>query len=348
VLIHQGHDVTYVPQGDRRVKMGFDGDGVLQWMDVPEVDVVVFQRISDRRLLQAVTYLRARGIAVVVDIDDDLTAIHPAHPGFMQLNPNRAQHIVRQGVNAGYVRSREQADFITKNLEKQHNHSWRYVEEACRVATLVTVSTDGLLRRYGSGHGRVVRNYAPDHYLLVEHIDSDVIGWPAAFPSHPNDPDAVGNAMRRLVGGGATFRMIGESDGAGRAFGLDADPPGGDVELDEWPHALSQLGVGIAPLADTRFNAGKSWLKPLEMSAVGVPWVASPRAEYVRLHKLGAGLLAERPKDWYRAMRSLVADPARRLELSLAGRDVATRLRLSNNAWHHLEAWSDAVALQHN
>jgi hypothetical protein len=66
----------------------------------------------------------------------------------------------------------------------------------------------------------------------------------------------------------------------------------------------------------------------------------------VRLHRLGAGLLADKPRAWYRALRTLVDDPNARAELSDAGRDVASRLRLSDNAWRHLEAWTDAYERQ--
>ena len=144
---------------------------------------------------------------------------------------------------------------------------------------------------------------------------------------------------------GAEFVMRGDSTGAGRAFGLAADPPGGGVPIEEWPTAVAALGVGIAPLADTRFNAAKSWLKPLEMSAVGVPWVASPRAEYRRLHAMGAGVLADRSRTWYREVKRLRESPAMRQELSQAGRAVAEQLRLRDHFWRWAEAWQKAVEL---
>jgi hypothetical protein len=192
----------------------------------------------------------------------------------------------------------------------------------------------------------VFHNYVPEHYLQVEHTDSDVVGWPAALMSHPNDADAVGNAIARLVGDGTHFTAIGNSTGMGQAFGLNAEVPGKDVSLDDWPRALSELGVGIAPLADTQFNTCKSWLKPLEMSAVGVPWVASPRVEYRRLHALGAGVLVDKPRTWYRELRRLVDDPALRVELSEAGRAVAWQLRLVDHAWRLADAWSEALKIQ--
>jgi glycosyltransferase involved in cell wall biosynthesis len=156
----------------------------------------------------------------------------------------------------------------------------------------------------------------------------------------------MGGAVARLVDEGASFVMRGDSTGAGRAFGLAADPPGGPVSIEEWPRAVASLGVGIAPLADTKFNRAKSWLKPLEMSATGVPWVASPRAEYQRLHALGAGVLADRPRAWHRELRRLRESPALRAEMSEAGRAVAAQLRLRDNAWRWHEAWSRAYEMQ--
>src|SRR3546814_812736 len=140
--------------------------------------------------------------------------------------------------------------------------------------------------------------------------------------------------------------MRGDSSGAGKAFGLAADPPGGGVPIEEWPRVVAELGVGIAPLADTKFNAAKSWLKPAGLSACGVPWVASPRAEYKRIHKMGAGVLADRPRVWYRELKRLRESAALRQELSLAGRAVAEQLRLRENSWRWQEAWSRAYELQ--
>jgi hypothetical protein len=228
-----------------------------------------------------------------------------------------------------------------------NRHSWRNLAMACRDATLVTASTPALLDVYARhGRGIVLPNYLPDHYYGLPRTDSDVIGWPGSFHSHPNDPEVVGGAVARLVDEGAQFVMRGDASGAGAAFGLAEDPAGGGVPIEEWPAAVAELGVGLAPLADTRFNAAKSWLKPLEMSACGVPWVASPRAEYARLHAMGAGVLADRPRAWYRELKRLRESAAMRQEASEAGRAVAEQLRLSQNAWRWIDAWTHAYDLQ--
>lgn len=310
-----GHDVRVVDPKDRRLRVVMEGHTVKDVLDV-DADVVVLQRVTHAYMAQAVGIMRAKGVTVVVDVDDDLSSIHPSNPAWAVHRPG-----------AGL-------------------HSWHNVALACREASLVTVSTPALLDVYARhGRGHVLPNYLPDYYYGLPRVDSDTIGWPGSYHSHPNDPESLGGAIARLVDEGADFVMRGDPTGAGRAFGLAADPPGGPVPIEEWPAAVASLGIGVAPLADTKFNRSKSWLKPLEMSACGVPWVASPRAEYERLHKLGAGLLADRPRTWYRQLARLRESAAMREELSDAGRMVADRLRLRDNAWRWAEAWQRAYEL---
>lgn len=315
-LRSQGHDIEIVRKQDRRVRIHVT-DNVVTDVEI-DADLVVFQRLTHPLMAQAVPVLRSKGVAVVVDVDDDLTAIHPSNPAFVSLRPGGPSP-----------------------------HSWRNLSDACREATMVTVSTPALLDVYARhGRGRVLYNRLPDDYKNLSHTDSDVLGWPASFHSHPNDPEVVGGSVARMVSECTRFRTIGDSTGAGKAFGLTSDPQGMPVPRPLWPAAVATLGVGIAPLADTKFNRSKSWLKPLEMCAAGVPWVASPRVEYARLHRMGAGVLADRPRSWYREMKRLVVSPALRAEQSEAGRAVADQNWLSDHAWRWAEAWSDALSLQ--
>lgn len=311
-----GHDVRVVDPKDRRLKVVMEGDTVKDVLDV-EADVVVLQRVTHAYMAQAVGVMRAKGITVVVDVDDDLSSIHPSNPAWAVHRPGAGMH------------------------------SWHNVSLACRNASLVTVSTPALLDVYARhGRGHVLHNYLPDYYYGLPRTDSDTIGWPGSYHSHPNDPETLGGAIARLVDEGADFVMRGDPTGAGRAFGLAADPQGGAVPIEEWPAAVAGLGIGIAPLADTKFNRSKSWLKPLEMSAAGVPWVASPRAEYERLHALGAGVLADRPRGWYRELKRLRESLQLRAELSEAGRAAAERLRLRDHGWRWMDAWTRAYEMQ--
>lgn len=329
ILRAEGHDVHVVRQEDRKLRMHFRDD-VLHDVEIDEsVDVVVFQRVTHAALADAVPIIRARGVSVVIDVDDDLSTIHPANPAWQALRPGSTR-------------------FVDGRHDPSYQHSWRNLERACAAASLVTVTTPALTRRYAlHGRGVIIPNYLADHYFGIVHDDSDIIGWPAALHSHPNDPEVVGNAIARLVAEGARFHVTSVSPGLGAAFRLGSDDVAETlrvpVALEDWPTAIAErIGIGIAPLADTEFNRAKSWLKPLEMAAVGVPWVGSPSDEYARLHALGCGVLARKPSDWYKILRSLRRDESRRRELSESGRAVADQLRLRDHAWRWLDAWEHA------
>lgn len=321
-----GHDVRLkLPSAREGIGAEIDArTGQLVRVLIPDdADVVVMQRVSLANLVQAIPMIRAKGVAVVVDMDDDLTKIDPANPAFVALHKNGGDP----------------------------RHTAVNAHKACLAATLVTVSTPQLLKVYAPhGRGVVVENRIPARYLEVEHDPGLAsIGWPGSVHSHPLDLQEVGPAVARLVREGHQYRGVGPVEGLVKTLGLDTPPPvTGSVELQEWPDAIgTHLGVGLAPLADTLFNHGKSWLKPLEMSACGVPWVASPRPEYVRLSKvLGVGLLADRPKDWYRHIKRLVVDDTFRKEQSAAGREAAAAWTIEGNAWRWLEAWQTAIDMQ--
>lgn len=323
-------EVQVYPPKERDLKLRMEGERVVEVVDAEPDAVYVFQRLTHSWMAQAVPLLRAAGAAVVVDVDDDLGSIHPRNPAYEAMHP----------------RNLLTRDPTTREVRR---HSWRHLSDACRSATLVTVSTPALLARYAAhGRGHVICNYLPDHYYGVPHEDSDVIGWPASIQSHPDDPSVLGGAVARLYDRSGSFQVVGDPTGTGPSFGLSTDPPGRSeaVPLLDWPTAVATLGIGIAPLADTRFNACKSWLKPLELSALGVPWVGSPRAEYARLNRRGAGVLADTPRRWYRELLRLKESPELRRDRAEAGREVAENLRLDGNAWRWLEAWSRAREMQ--
>lgn len=322
-----GIDAEVVTPGSRKVSIHFDQMGRVAREDFPEdADVIVFQRPTSRFIAELVPMLQARGVAVVIELDDDLAHVHPANPAFEYLQPT-----IRHG--------RQSAPNM---------HDLSTLREALRKADMLIVSTDELAGSYTSAGGvRVIRNYIPRHYLDVQHVDSPVIGWGGSVHSHPDDLQQVGPAIANLVADGATFQTVGDPADVARVLGLRQDPDStGPVPLESYPVAVARFGIGIAPLAPTRFNRCKSWLKGLEYAALGVPWVGSPLPEYQLLHDMGTGRLAAKPKHWTGALRALMASEALRAEMSTAGRQVAAALTVEGNAWRWAEVWAEAAKVR--
>ncbi len=211
----------------------------------PDADIIVMQRPAHPMMPTVIRTLRRQGITVVVDIDDDLAAIHPGNAAHATYNPATP------------------------------GSSWRHVMSSCRHANLVTTSTPALAERYGAA--RVLPNYIPASWLDIPHDDTPTISWCGSLHSHAGDLTVVGAAVAKTVRNGARYRTTGNGEGVEAELHLPAgtDTPTGDIPFAEWPHHVARAGIAIAPLADTRFNRSKSWLKPLEAMACGVPVVAS-------------------------------------------------------------------------
>lgn len=326
-LQRQGHDITIMWPDDRgSFHAEMVGDRIKNVNYPRDADVIVVQRVSHKHLANALGWIRQQGVAVVMDVDDDLSNIHPSNPAWALMHPK------------------------TSGTGFSTEHSWNNTPYAAKNCTLTVVSSSALTKRYVGQYGaRVIRNHVPDHYLDIPHQDSDLIGWGAALFSHPDDAPEAATGISRLVGEGFRFRMVGAGDNLDQVFSIPVDAVDitGPVPMDQWPYYLTQIGIGIAPLADTKFNAAKSYLKPLEYAALGIPCVMSPRAEYRLLqHKTGIGVLADRPKEWYRELKKLVTKDSYRQEMGSAAREAAAPLTYTLNAWRWWEIWEEAVKLQ--
>ena len=295
------------------------GERIVERVAAPvDADVVVFQRPPHRDTISFIEQYQSMGVAVVVDVDDDLRAVHP--------------HNAAYPLHAGLVHPDVHAKFTAR---------------CCALADLVTVSTPALAERYGA-HGRVavLPNCVPAAMLdYPRHSDGHTIGWPGRIASHPGDLETTRGGVGEALPADWRFHVIGEAAGVKDALGLPQEPSETPwiASVEDYHRALGCLDVAIAPLADTRFNAAKSGLKLLEATACGVPCIVSPRTEYLRL---GLGLLAmDRARNWRSAIRQLTADEGLRQEVAEEGRGAVRAKHLYESNGHRwAEAWSAAVA----
>ena len=327
VLKKAGHDVVIMPP-DR--DSGFmaniaddeEGNQHLRGLRVPaDADVIVIQRPSHPLQPQMIQMLRSNGIALVVDMDDDMSSIHP---------DNIAFHMYRPSSGSAF--------------------SWKNAIECCKLATMVTTSTRTLQKVYARhGRGMVLDNYVPEAYLNFPLTQSGKFGWAGTTKSHPNDLQVTAKAVQQLIDDGYQFQVVGGKSKVKQALRLKDDPScTGSIRLPEWVGRIGdELDVGMIPLAPTAFNTSKSRLKGIEYMAAGVAWVASPREEYRKLHReSGCGLLADSPKDWYSKLKLLMDDEILRKEQVEAGREYMKQHTYQANAWRYWEAWTRALEIQ--
>jgi glycosyltransferase involved in cell wall biosynthesis len=307
---------------------------------IPEgTEVAVVQRPLHRDMLALIEGLQREGCAVVVEVDDAFDVIPNHRPAWRDYHPHWHPIYNKAGelVAGRFDPSVEQA------------RSWRNVARACELADLVVVPTPALAQRYGR-HGRVaiLPNLVPAAWLgIAEERDPGRlrVGWSGNLSVHAGDPVEVAGVLQGVLDEhGAELVVVGEGRGIAAELRLREEPrASGWVPLGQYPRYLSLVDVGIVPLAPNLFNEGKSWLTGLIMAAVGVPFVASATGPYRELAGLGAGLVADRPKQWRRHLRTLLGSEAARMELAEAGRRVAKTLTYEQHADRWLAAWHRAA-----
>jgi hypothetical protein len=332
-----GYDVHLRAESDFTANVSDRADGGLtvhSMRTLPDADVVVLQRPLQESLADVIPHLQAAGIAAVVEIDDDFRTVSRRNVAWESVQPGRS-------------------------LGRNYLH----LERACAVADHVTVSTPALARRYG-GHGRVtvLRNCVPRWMLTREAVrpvgagDRLLVGWSGSTATHPDDLQvtrgAVARALRPHVDTWG-FHFIGvdrgkyevarllDIDGAGVPYGQTG---WADLASGGYASVMGGVDIGIVPLELTAFNQSKSFLKGLEWAALGVPFIASPTDEYRLLTRLGAGALAERPRDWQVGLERLIKSSDARAEAAARGRAVAERMTYEEHAPLWYNAWLSAAA----
>jgi hypothetical protein len=291
-------------------------------VDAEGADVVVLQLPKTTAMLQIIRLLQAQGVAVVVEMDDLLTGVpfgHMAHRALVRGGKGDLAH------------------------------------QCAREADVVTVTTPALLGEYAAhGRGVVVPNAIPRRIAELppayeREPEVVTIGWTGNVLGHPYDLQEMGSGLQQALDRTkptSRLLVIGQKWDMKKRMGLSAEP----AEL-EWLESVdtyaARIGehfdVGIAPLRLDKFNACKSWLKPLEYSARGVYCVRARSEEYERL---GLGLPARAPKDWAKWISVGVQDADRRREVAAAARERVLAQHLTE---HTVEQWIAAwrTALDH-
>ena len=275
-----------------------------------DADVVVFQRPLQAHLLDALRVLKRQGVKVVVELDDDIERITPSNAAYHYVHPKFSP-----------------------------DENWQHLRDCCREADAVVVSTPALMRYAPQGRGTVVRNTIPRSTLEIQHVGGKGVGWSGTMRSHRDDLHVVGGSLQDVQ-----MHIIGERDGVAEELRLTTAPTetGWMDSVPAYHTHLATLDVGIAPLAENAFNRAKSYIKVLEYSALGIPWIASPLDEYVLFQKMtGLGFLAKKPRDWRRHVESLMSDDDLRAEIGASLREkVRERHVLEDSAQEWYDAWT--------
>jgi glycosyltransferase involved in cell wall biosynthesis len=283
-----------------------------------DADVIVAQRAIGTAASACFQQVAANPTkTAVLELDDDLLHIDPSNPAHEYFSGPVQQRALRENLAA---------------------------------AQLVTVSTEPLAELYRPYTNRVVvlPNYIPRLLLHVERPVNDriVIGW-AGSASHHRDFGELAKPLRRVLqryAGRVEFHCIG-TDYTPRVRTHRSRTRFTGWTEDVWSYYDQiDFDIGLAPLFPSRFNESKSDLRLKELTALGVPTIASDVGPYATTMREGCPAVpASTHKDWEQALTDLIENAEQRLELSTRGRAWAEQHTVEAHAYR----WRDAYEIVH-
>jgi glycosyltransferase involved in cell wall biosynthesis len=277
-------------------------------------DVIVVQEPQGELWQEAIRTWQAAGIAVLYEIDD---WIH----GVAGVSGHARAHLYNPGALRAY-------------------------ETCMRAADGMICSTDWLARTYAELNPRtyVCRNgIDPLRFALTrparEHV---TIGW-AGGTGHDGAVgpwlSAVADVMRAHPE--TRFLTVGErfADPLAGEFGKQRARSVPFTDLEVYPAAMTHFDVALAPAGPGGYFLGKSDLRWLEASALGIPTIADP-AVYPDVQDGVTGLRASTPDQARAALERLVADPELR---SAVGEQARAHVLEHRSIEVAAQAWADVL-----
>jgi glycosyltransferase involved in cell wall biosynthesis len=272
--------------------------------DFATYDVVVLQLVRGEGWLQAIRELQAAGVTVLYEIDDYVHGVSKAKGHAFAANFDKARLLeFDRAMRAcdGIICS---TPYIAARYRAHNPNTWicqngldlgRY-DLTRRERETVTIGWAG-----GTGHRPALVPWLQELLAIMD--------------TRPNT---------RLMTAGERGYIVPftERYGAQRAVEL----PWARLEI--YPAAMANFDIALAPAGNSGFFRGKSDLRWLEASALGIPVVADP-VVYPEIEHGVTGLHAATPAAAREAIQSLVDDPALRARIGNAARDYIRRHRSS-------------------
>jgi Glycosyl transferases group 1 len=262
-----------------------------------DCDVILLQRCMWQNLPEAIMLARSQGQVVINDIDDWFDGLPPTNQAFKSTakanDPGVNREIYTQVLAASsalicstpflverYARLRRPIHLWRNSIDFDSFPTQRVHQDKPTIGWLGNLNFRA--RDVEELRG-IISPLLDEHDLTFHHVGH--VDTPGTVPL----VERIGvKPERMMLTGSVSFIMLG-------------------VDM------ASYFDIGVAPLEDIRFNDAKSCLKGMEYVAAGIPFVASPSAEYRWLHSHGIGRLARRPLEWKKRLTELL-DPVVRGE----------------------------------
>jgi glycosyltransferase involved in cell wall biosynthesis len=261
-------------------------------------DIVVLKLIMLNRVVDQVTEARKKGQKIVVDIDDHMEALESTNLAFKTTSPDA-------------------------NPNNNRDHYNKIIAQADALIMSTPFLKDYYQKKYPDKPIFVVRNSIDiDRWHMRKDKSGNfpTVGWVGATPWRSGDLETLNpffgeyltkNNLRfhhsgSIINAPSVLQQIGIEE---KSYTSEPMKP-----IMKYPELFRKMDIGIVPLRDVEFNHAKSFIKGMEYTAAGIPWIAgwSPEYEYITSH--GIGRLARTPDDWLSHLDELKNPKVRNIE----------------------------------
>ena len=287
--------------------------------------VVVLKQLMDRWIPHQIEVAQSLGQKIIVDVDDFYHGLHPSNSAYEKTDPEKNK-----------VRNRD------------------IYEQIIRSVDMVVVSTPELYNFYGgwNENTRLVRNsvYPKQFTKRTVSRETPVIGWVGALGYRSGDVETLSDWLPDFL---EDNDLIFQHSGHVPSQGDFAEQSGINPErlrtLPMQPmnryHMLFQMDIGLVPLNDIPFNQAKSFIKGLEYTASGIPFVAQATSEYELLSKDGVGRVAYTPEGWAAQVRELLDYKMRKRDAAISFRNMEQKHTVKQREDEWRQVILDAISL---
>jgi glycosyltransferase involved in cell wall biosynthesis len=261
-------------------------------------DIVVLKLIMIDRVASEMIEALAKGQKVVVDLDDHMEGLAKSNLAYQMTSPE-------------------------KNANNNRDHYLRIIENATALITSTPFLKDFYQKKHPEKPVYLVRNGIDLDRWKMRNDHSGYLptyGWVGATPWRSNDLEILNPFLGEFIKNNhCKFHHSGSivnSVPVSKLLGVDKsifthEPM---KPIFTYPELFRKIDVGIVPLNDLEFNHAKSFIKGLEYTAAGIPFIATGLPEYQYLTDSGVGRVANNANEWLQHAEELLNPKTRKEE----------------------------------
>lgn len=279
--------------------------------DFTRYKIIVLQQVRGKEWVAYIRALQSQGICVLYEVDDYLHGVHKieSHKAKKHFSPKiLPEYELCMAVCDGLIVS---TPWLARRYRRHNPHVYvcrngiearRYQEFELPARKTLNIGWAG-----GEGHLEAVSRWLPSVGIILDE-----------FPE-----------TRFISMGLPVARMLNRPS---RAAALPF------IGIENFPAALCNFDIAIAPAGRGHFYAAKSDLRWLETGALGIPLVADPFV-YTEIEDGRTGLVAENARHATIQLRRLVVDAGKRQQISKLVREHILNTRSIEIG---VDRWEDA------